>query len=245
MITSKQNEFVKKIRSLADKKNRDKFGIYLAEGVKPVREAFLSGQKVVALLGTEKGYNLLGDFSSPKNEILSEDVFKSISSEVSPQGIIAVIEKPINTLKDCSSSSILLDGVSDPANVGAIIRTAAASGYNTVYITEDSADPYSPKSVRASMSGVFRVEIISAKREELLKVISKPMLIADMDGQNLFETKIQGDYCLVIGNEGNGVSNLVRKSASIFVSIPMQNGVESLNASVSAGIIMYHLKNNK
>ena len=114
-----------------------------------------------------------------------------------------------------------------------------------MYITEDSADPYSPKSVRASMSGVFRVEIISAKREELLKVITKPMLIADMDGQNLFETKIQGDYCLVIGNEGNGVSNLVRKSASLFVSIPMQNGVESLNASVSAGIIMYHLKNNK
>ena len=94
------------------------------------------------------------------------------------------------------------------------------------------------------MSGVFRVEIISAKREDILKTITKPLLIADMDGQNLFETKIQGDFCLVIGNEGNGVSKMVREKASLFVSIPMQNGVESLNASVSAGIIMYHLKNN-
>lgn len=244
MITSKQNEFVKKIRSLSDKKNRDEHGLYLAEGVKPVREAFYTCQKVVALLGTEKGYNLLGDFLSPKNEILSEEVFKSISSEASPQGIIAVIEKPKNSLRDCDASSILLDGVSDPANVGAIIRTAAASGYNTVYLTEDSADAFSPKSVRASMSGVFRVEIISAKREDILKTITKPLLIADMDGQNLFETKIQGDFCLVIGNEGNGVSKMVREKASLFVSIPMQNGVESLNASVSAGIIMYHLKNN-
>ena len=245
MITSRQNEFVKKVRSLSDKKNRDALGLYVAEGVKPVREAFLTSQKVVALLGTERGFNLLGDFYCEKTEILSEDVFKSISSELSPQGVLAVIEKPSTMPKDCVGDALLLDGVSDPANVGAIIRTAAASNYNTVYLTEDCADAFSPKSVRASMSGVFRVSIMQGQREELLKIISKPLVVADMDGQNLFESNICEEFCLVIGNEGKGVSQAVRNQTKYTVSIPMQNGVESLNASVSAGIIMYHLKNHK
>lgn len=245
MIISRQNEFVKKIRSLSDKKNRDESGLYLAEGVKPVKEAFLTGQKVIALLGTERGYALLGDYSCEKKEVLSEDVFKSVSSEKSPQGIIAVIEKPKNNLCGCEGNSLLLDGVSDPSNVGAIIRTAAAAGYKTVYITNDCADPYSPKAVRASMSGIYRVEIKSGSREDVLGAINKPILVADMKGKNLFSFGIKEEFCLVIGNEGNGVSEKVRARADILVSIPMQNGVESLNASVSAGIIMYHLINNK
>ncbi len=245
MIVSKQNEFVKKIRSLADKKNRDALGLYLAEGVKPVKEAFLTGQKVSALLGTEKGFSLLGQFDCQRKELLSEDVFKSVSSEKSPQGIIAVIEKPKNNLCSFSKNAVLLDGVSDPSNVGAIIRTAAAAGYKTVYITEDCADPYSPKAVRASMSGIFRVEVKCGNRDEILKVIDKPLLVADMKGENLFSFAVKEDFCLVIGNEGNGVSEKVRSKASLFVSIPMQNDVESLNASVSAGIIMYHLINHE
>ena len=171
-----------------------------------------------------------------------DEVFASISVEKSPQGVLAVLEKPSNEILKPNGSCILLDGVADPANVGAVIRTAAASGYNTVYMTETSADPFSPKATRCSMSGVFRVKIVRASVSDILSVISLPIYVADMGGENVFTHERKGDICLVIGNEGHGVSKELKERADFTVSIPMDNGVESLNAAVSAGILMYGLK---
>ncbi|MBQ7349040.1 MAG: RNA methyltransferase, partial [Clostridia bacterium] len=172
----------------------------------------------------------------------SEEVFRSISTEISPQGVVAVIKKPENDLVMPKSSCLLLDGVADPSNVGAIIRTAAAAGYDTVYMTENSADPFSPKAVRSSMSGVFRVKIVRGSLDQLLSVINLPVLVADMCGESVFNYAPESNFCLVIGNEGHGVSDLLKNRADFTVSIPMQNGVESLNAAVSAGLLMYSLK---
>ena len=135
-------------------------------------------------------------------------------------------------------------GHSEDNIVGAdcIIRTAAAAGYNQVYLTEDCADAYSQKAVRASMSGVFRVKVMRGKTQDLFPLISAKKVVADMDGQDVFSVKPDGDVCLIIGNEGHGVSSLVRENSSFTVKIPMENGVESLNAAVSAGILMYCLK---
>lgn len=246
MITSKQNSFIKEIRSLSDKKFRDKLNLYIAQGVKLVREAFSLGLPIVAVVGTEKGLSEVDlSLSQARVETVSEDVFQSIGQEVSPQGVIAVIIKPENTLVKPKSSCLLLDGVSDPTNVGAIIRTAAAAGYEIVYLTEDCADPFSPKSVRASMSGVFRVKIVRADRERLLEIIDKPIIVADMQGEDLYSFKTNGEFCLVIGNEGHGVSQTLKDRAQKTVSISMQNDMESLNAAVSAGLLMYGLKNAK
>lgn len=241
MITSKQNSFIKEIRSLSDKKFRDKLNLYLVEGIKPVKEALDLNLSVFAIIGTEKGLSQI-DANGVRVECVSEEVFRSISAEVTPQGVIAVIKKPENLLKKPCSSCILLDGVSDPSNVGAIIRTAAASGYKTVFMTEECADPFSPKAVRSSMSGVFRVNIARAKLEEILSVVDLPIYVADMQGENVFTHTPKSDFCLVIGNEGHGVSKVLKDKADFTVSIPMQNGVESLNAAVSAGLLMYNLK---
>jgi TrmH family RNA methyltransferase len=146
-------------------------------------------------------------------------------------------------LQSPTDSCILLDGVADPVNVGAILRTAVAAGYKQVYMTSDCADPYSPKAVRCSMSGVFRAQIMRGELDELLKVINVPIVVADMNGENVFEKQIKDKFCLVIGNEGRGVSVTLKERADITVSIPMENGMESLNAGVSAGILMYNLKN--
>ena len=194
------------------------------------------------VIGTEKTIAELS-INGIRVETVTEEVLSSVSAEVTPQGVMAVIHKPENALIKPSGSCVLLDGVADPANVGAIIRTAAASGYNTVYTTDDCADPFSQKAVRASMSGVFRINIVRATRQELISIIDKPFIVADMDGESLYQTKIDGDFCLIIGNEGHGVSDLLIKKASKVVSIPMANGVESLNAAVSAGLLMYGLKN--
>ncbi len=240
MIVSRQNAFIKQIRSLSDKKYRDALNLYVAEGVKTVNEAIRSEQKIYAIVGTERGLSQI-DRNVFRTETVSEDVFKSISGEVSPQGVLAVIEKSENVFSAPDSSCLLLDGVSDPSNVGAIIRTAAACGYNRIYLV-DTADPYGPKAVRASMSGIFKVKIYRVGREEFVNANALPIIIADMDGENVFETQTDGAVCVVVGNEGNGVSEFMKLHADKTVSIPMQNGMESLNASVSAGIIMYALK---
>lgn len=244
MITSRQNTFIKSIRALSDKKERDEKGLYTAEGIKPVREAILSGQKVKYVLSTEKAYAQVSDLTEPrtviKTEILSEDVFKSLSGEVTPQGVMAVIEKPDDVAHSPTEKCLFLDGIQDPSNVGAIIRTAAAAGYGEIYAAE-CADPFGAKSVRASMSGIYKVKIFCGKRDSLLKLINCPIIVADMDGEPVGKTKLGKIFCLVIGNEGNGVSETVKKRATKTVSIPMCNGMESLNAAVSAGILMYSL----
>jgi TrmH family RNA methyltransferase len=243
MITSKQNSTVKLIRSLADKKNRDLTGLYIAEGVNTVNEAIKSGQKIDKIVATEKTIDRIIP-TDREILIVSEEVFDYITNEVTPQGVMAIMVKPIVALESPINSCLFLDGVSDPANVGAIIRTAAASNYTEVYLA-DSADCYSPKSVRASMSGIFKIKAIQGKREDLLQLIDMPICVADMNGKSVFDIQMPKRFCLVIGNEARGVSQEVRLKAEITVSIPMENQVESLNAGVSAGILMYTLKHNK
>ena len=240
MITSRQNALIKLIRSLKNKKDRDEKGLYVAEGIKIVREAIAAGQKIFCAAGTAETLASM-EFGSVRTEEVSRDVFESISGEVSPQGVLCVLEKPSLTPVKPRGNCLLLDGVSDPANVGAIIRTAAAAGYNDVYAC-NSADPFNPKAVRASMSGIFRVGFYECAREDVKSIIGLPLITADMNGEDVFGFSSPDKFCLVIGNEANGVSEFIKRRACRSVRIPMENGTESLNAAVSAGILMYLLK---
>lgn len=247
MIVSRQNERIKKVRSLENKKFRDESGLFVVEGLKSVADAFTMGERFEKVFVTEKGKTLLGGlvphiFERVEFEILSDDVFKSVSGEVSPQGILATVYKKVYKPTFPCGSCLFLDEVADPSNVGAIIRTAAASGFCELYLAGNTADAFSPKSVRASMGGIFRVKVYVGEREELLKYINVPIVVADMNGENVFSAKFPQRVCLVIGNEARGVSATLRERAEVTLAIPMQNGMESLNASVSAGILMYALK---
>ena len=236
MITSRQNALVKKLRALKDKKYRDESAEFVVEGAKSVREAVSGGFSLVTVAATEKGAELVRDLGL-NIEILSDDVFRSVSEEVSPQGVLAIVKKPSENFAKVCEKCLLLDGVSDPANVGAIIRSAAAFGFNAVLIA-DGADAYSNKAVRASMGGIFKVKVLTGSREEMTDRIGVPLVVADMNGESIQKAEIRGEYCLVIGNEAHGVSDKIKALATHTVSIPMQNGMESLNAAVSAGIIM-------
>ncbi len=242
MILSRQNSLIKLVKSLSDKKYRDIEGLYIVEGVKMVKEAVDNGLDIYRVIATPscvEKYGAVIDLS--RAELVEESVFNSVSNETTPQGVIALVKKPLNEITVPSGKCLYLDGVSDPANIGAIIRTAAASGYNDIYMCS-CADCFSPKAVRASMSGIFKVKTHIGSSEELLSKINLPIVVADMNGENVFEkNSIPKDFCLVIGNEGKGVSAALREKADYTVKIPMQNGMESLNAAVSAGIIMYGL----
>ena len=186
-----------------------------------------------------------GEIAFPEELIVrvSDEVFRYLSDEKTPQGILCRARIPAPTLAPPKGNCLLLDGVADPGNLGTILRTANAAGYNEVYLTKECADPYSPKSVRASMSGVFFTKIYRAERSEILSVLKEiPILIADMGGSNVFLYAPPKQFALVIGNEANGVSEEVKNAAFHTVKIPMQDTQESLNAAISAGIIMYVLQ---
>ena len=218
IILSKQNPLVKELASLKEKKGRRAWGSFLVEGAKMVREAAESGMHVLRVVVRE-GY--AGETFLPPAAVLGSDAFAAVSDEKTPQGILA--------------------GLQDSSNVGAVLRTAVAAGYEEVYLA-GCADPFSPKSVRASMSGVFFARIMQGTRQEILSALNVPLIAADMDGEDVFAFRPPEVFCLAVGNEGNGLSEEVRGAAAYTVRIPMDTRTESLNAAVSAGILMYALK---
>ena len=242
LLTSKNNPLIKDMVALKDKKGRREQGAFLVEGRKMAMECLRSDYEIEKVFVVE-GYDGDLPFETEKIVYVSEDLLRHISDEKTPQGIVCKVKIPQNTLCAPMGSCLLLDGVADPGNVGTIIRTANAAGYNEVYLTQDSADPYSPKSVRASMSGVFFTKIYRAERAEILSVLSQiPLLVADMGGGNVFSFTPPKQYVLAIGNEANGISKEVFAQATHTIKIPMRATQESLNAAISAGIIMYVLK---
>ncbi len=241
ILTSKNNPLIKETAALKDKKARKQQGMFLVEGRKMAMECQRSDFEIDRVFVAES-YDGEIPFTEEKIVRVSDDVFRFLSDEKSPQGILCRIKIPTRALTAPTGKCLLLDGVADPGNVGTIIRTANAAGYEEIYLTEESADPYSPKSVRASMSGVFFTKIYRANRAEILSILSDtPIVVADMGGVNVFSFQAPECFALAIGNEANGISDMVQEKAAHTVKIPMQSTQESLNAAISAGIIMYVL----
>lgn len=239
IILSRQNPLVKELASLKEKKGRRRTGTFLVEGHKMVREAVASGMDVVRLILRE---DYAGETYGLPAVLLGRDAFAAVCDEKTPQGIAAEVVIPERSVQPPQGRCLLLDGLQDPANVGAIIRTAVAAGYEDVYLA-GCADPFSPKSVRASMSGVFFARIMQGTQEEILSAIAGlPVIAADMGGEDVFSYAAPEKFCLAVGSEGSGLSALVRGRADVTVCILMDARTESLNAAVSAGILMYALR---
>jgi TrmH family RNA methyltransferase len=245
ILTSKNNPLVKETAALKEKKARKEQGMFLVEGRKMAVECQRSDFEIDRVFVAE---SYAGDnpFAEEKTVYVSDDVFRFLSDEKTPQGILCRIKIPTRALTAPKGKCLLLDGVADPGNVGTIIRTANAAGYEEIYLTEECADPYSPKSVRASMSGVFFTKIYRGNRAEILSVLAEtPIVVADMAGENVFSFAAPKRFALAIGNEANGISDMVQERATHTVKIPMQATQESLNAAISAGIIMYVLNKDE
>lgn len=240
VISSKANPIIKKVSSLSDKKYRRLYGEFLVESVKAVDECLSSGMSVSEIICT-------AEFADkyPEAIVITDELFARISTEKSPQGVLAVVKTPEKTLCKPRGNCLLLDKVQDPGNLGTIIRTANAAGYQDIYLV-DCTDAYSPKAIRASMGGVFYVNVYEGCYEEVFEVLEGTAVIcADMAGEDVFDFPAPEKLCLCIGNEGNGVSDVVSAIADYTVKIPMRETCESLNAAVSAAIAMYALKNNQ
>ena len=217
---------LKLINKLKLRKYRDEFGLFIVEGDKLIEEI------PKALL----------EFTINVDEI-GEREFKKLSELTTPQNSIAVCRKPkINSSSDNSKLTIVLDRIQDPNNVGAILRTTAAADLKDVILLEGTADPFSSKSIRASMGAIFHLNLITMSETELLN--SKLHLIAaHIKGDNYRETKIPSSSALILGNEGKGVSkNLLDVSKKI--TIPIHN-IESLNVNAAAAILIFNFAQSK
>ncbi len=244
LITSRNNPIVKEIAALKEKKGRRAAGAYLIEGVKQVREAAAGGADILRVVRTEK---YAGVCFVPEDKVVtvSESVFAKLSDEQAPQGVLAVLRIPPAECLPPQGDALLLDGVADPGNLGTILRTANAAGYADIYL-RGCADPFAPKCVRAAMSGIFFVRLHGGEDEELFAALAGvPLVCADMAGEDVFSYTPPRRFCLVIGNEANGVTQTVRAMCADTVRIPMRDCCESLNAGVSAGVLMYVLASRK
>ena len=171
IITSKSNPIIKTISALSEKKFRKQYGKYIVEGIKPVNECIAAGCSIDKIICTEAN---AAAYSEPT--VVSESVFKSLSSEKTPQGVLAVVNIENKALCAPSGNCLLLDGLQDPGNLGTVIRTANAAGYKDIYLL-NCTDPYSPKAVRASMSGIFFVNLYFGTFDEILTVLNGYALI--------------------------------------------------------------------
>jgi len=247
MITSVNNGFVKHARSLKLKKYRAETGEFLVEGEKCVRELIAHmPQKALSLIICEdKNPDIpeIPDGLSVPVYSVSERVFCAISDEKNPQGIAATARMPL--YDDIHTGFILmLDDVSDPSNVGTMIRTADAAGCSCVVLSPESADCFSPKALRASMGGVFHIPVIRADLEyyiRKLKAAGYAAAAADVRGREDF--MLEADKtCLIIGNESRGISEKILSLSDVRIKVPMYGKAESLNAAVAAGILMYKIR---
>lgn len=255
MITSRQNPLIVRLAKLAERKHRKTEGLFLAEGVKLSREAVAAGV-VEYLLVTEEHLSspIVADAKQSGGEIIpvSREVLEKVSTESAPQGMIAVCRMmtKLHSAAEFATAPngetlLILDRVRDPGNLGTVMRSAEAFG-GVRLITSGCADVYNPKSVRGSMGAVFRVSTTdfaaTADAVEYVKSCGYRVLGAALDSTavKLGEYSLASTDAVIIGTEGQGISDDVLAMCDGKLYIPMSGG-ESLNCSVAASVIMWEM----
>lgn len=251
IITSKDNENIKNIKKLKERKYRDVNNEYIIEGIKIIKEAINEKANIKKIIVCEEclANNLLDDkllYEIAKYDCIyvTKKIFETITDVSNPQGILAIVEKnnkrEINYKEDII---IALDGIQDPGNLGTILRTIDSANLTQIIVSKDTVDAYNQKVVRSTMGAIFRINIVEVENlKETLKNIKKhkyKIMCTDLSAnKNIYEA----DYnkkILVIGNEANGVTQEVLELADEKIIIPMLGKTESLNASVATSIIIY------
>lgn len=258
VITSKENEIIKNIRKLKEKKYRKLENKFIVEGIKIIKEAIEEHALIDTIVVCEEciaegviDQKLLYEVAKYNCIYVSEKVFQSISEVNNPQGILAVIDKTTkeNEINLNEDLIVVLDGIQDPGNFGTIIRTVDSVGLKQIIISKDTADAFNPKVVRSTMGAIFRVKIIEVENLtetiNLLKKNKYEVLVTSLQTENNIYNIDLNKHVIVIGNEANGVSKEVRDVATVHAKIPMLGKTESLNASVATGVILYEYVRKK
>lgn len=256
MITSSSSQQIRHLNLLIKKaKERNQQGLFVAEGKKMFMEA--PKERIRKVYVSESFF--LEDGSAEllrhtEYEVVSDSVFKSVSDTKTPQGILCVIEKPeygLGRLLDAEHPHLLvLESIQDPGNLGTMLRTGEGAGITGLIMNRTTADLFNPKTIRSTMGSIFRVPFYIAEdlAETIRELKSKGILVyaAHLQGTMQYD---EPDYrrgtAFLIGNEGNGLTGETAGLADSYIRIPMEGRVESLNAAVSASVLMYEVSRQR
>lgn len=244
IITSVQNIQVKNWAKLKMKKFRVKMGRFLVEGEHLLLAAHESDWEIVEII-MQDGTDAPRFASDYPVTIVADNVFQHITDTRTPQGIVAVVKLKDQTWPS-TNSVLLIDSVQDPGNVGTMIRTADAVGFDAVVVGNDSVDLYNEKVIRSTQGSLFHIPIFQADLTSKIPSLQE----ADFtiwattleQAQSYKDVPIDNKVALLVGNEGKGVDKTLIDLADCKVKIPILGKAESLNVSVAAGILMYHMK---
>lgn len=258
LISSKDNELIKHIKKLKDKKYRDESNEYIIEGVKLIEEAVKEKvriKKIIVCEDTTRTYEIpshvMLEIAKYECIYVTDKVFNSITQVTNPQGIMAIAEKnAVDQQIDFAQDIIVaLDDVQDPGNLGTILRTVDSIGLNQIIVSKGTADAFNSKVVRSTMGAIFRIKIIEV--EDLVQAIKEmrrhhfKLMVTSLQTKNSIYDIDFNKKIIVIGNESNGVSKEIQDMADEKAKIPMIGKTESLNASVAAGVVMYEYVRQK
>ena len=238
VIASTQNEKIKYLKKLMTDKS-----LVFFDNPKLVEEAFQAGHNILYIIKREDTpYKT--DYGGEVVEV-TPNVFNTFADTKHSQGLIGVVKFKELQLDKPQGCFLVLDGLQDPGNVGTLIRSALGANFLEIYLL-DSVKANNDKVVRASMGAIFKTNIYQTTRQEFISAFKNwnlKLLACDMNGTNIFEYQTKYPVGVVVGNEGNGLSDEIKSIATDIVKIPMQNGLESLNAGVSGSIVMYEIAN--
>jgi len=258
IITSKDNPVLKLYRKLSDsKKERLKYKMFVLEGLRIVRDALNEDSSLKHLILTQQAFEKYesefsqADLNSTRLIVISNELGNRISQTEKTQGVFAVCSMPEKNLLNlkCGKKYIVLINVQDPGNMGMIIRTADALGIDAIIVSE-CCDLYSPKVIRSTMGSIFRVKIYEEPdTDKIFSELSEKNIksfagVIDSDALNINNVNLSGGCAVFIGNEGNGLSREISEKCTQRVIIPMHGNINSLNAAMAAGILMWELKRN-
>jgi len=252
MITSTSNPQIKRLIQLIKKSNaRNEEKVFLVEGLRMFAE--VPAERVQKVYISESLYNKKKqdlDLKRFSIEILSDAIFQHVSDTKTPQGILCIVEQKEHDVEAILNKKnphfMVLDNLQDPGNLGTIVRTAEGAGVDAVFLSKESVDIYNPKTIRSTMGSIYRMPVIYI--EDLLNLLQIfkqkgiKSYAAHLNGKNTYDKE---DYktgtAILIGNEGNGLRDEISNSADVWVRIPMQGQVESLNAAIAASILMFEV----
>lgn len=245
LLTSLANPAIKRIRSLQRRKARLQERAFVVEGVRAVDDVFAAGiEPDMVVLREDSDYEVPEAMATNVRRVTSE-VFNQLTDVAHPQGVLAVVPMlPEAPLPGVATNPfvVVVDGVRDPGNMGTLFRSAAGAGVDHLVIGPESVDPYHPKSVRAAMGAHLRIPFSQANSEEIARYSHDfPVIaLADATGNALYDSVNWHQACvLIIGGEAFGPTATSRDIANVIVSIPLANGVESLNAGVAGSLLMF------
>ncbi len=260
LITSRQNEIYRFLKALTEPHTRKKHKAFLLEGATFVAEALEDEAWAVLMVAltpefseTERGQSIISEAQRKRVQIvlMAPTLLEEISGTQTPQGVIAAVRQPqaerLERLKiPTVATALVLEGLQDPSNVGAVVRVADAVGALAVLYTKGTADPYAPKAVRASAGSLLHIPVVPVNSisEAVNWLKAKEFQIVGTvpeGGESVFEAKFGDRVAVLIGNEARGLSEEAKRSVDLSVTIPMVGKAESLNVAVAAGIVLYEI----